>query len=268
MGLKDQIGSFCWWSLMTKDITTANTFYQKLFDWTLDNVAVTGQGKTTIYTTKNGGFGSPIPLPKDFPGASHWMAYVTVADVDNACQKAESLGGQVCAPPFDIPTIGRTAIITDPIGAAFHIFTPGADTLSSDAPGTNRDNLNGMGREPGEICWMELMADDPTPLFSFYTALFGWAFAEPMPMNGGEYISITANGSPVGGLMKRAPNSPPMPPVWLNYFAVESVDDGLAKAENLGGTVILSKMELPDTGSFALIEDPTGSLFYLFEWLR
>ena len=79
--LENQIGSFCWWSLMTKDIATANTFYQKLFNWTVDEVAITGQGKTIIYDAGQGGFGSPIPLTKDFPGPSHWMPYITVADV-------------------------------------------------------------------------------------------------------------------------------------------------------------------------------------------
>jgi predicted enzyme related to lactoylglutathione lyase len=28
MAVKDQVGSFCWWSLMTKDEARANDFYQ------------------------------------------------------------------------------------------------------------------------------------------------------------------------------------------------------------------------------------------------
>ena len=46
-----------------------------------------------------------------------------------------------------------------------------------------------LSDHPGSICWMELMADDPTLLLSFYQELLGWTFADPMPMNGGEYIS-------------------------------------------------------------------------------
>ena len=255
--LDNQIGSFCWWSLMTKDITAANAFYQKLFNWTLDEVDITGQGKTTIYDAGKGGFGSPIPLTNDFPGASHWMAYVTVANVDEACEQAKALGGNVCVPPFDLPNTGRTAVLTDPIGSAFHIF----------APTQPRENLNMLSNTPGSICWMELMADDPSPLLPFYQELLGWSFADPMPMNGGEYISFSANGTNMGGIMKRPPQVIPMPPVWLNYFSVPSVDEWSQKVESLGGKIILPKMEIPDTGFFACMEDPTGAVSYLFEWL-
>ena len=258
MSLDQQIGSFCWWSLMTKDIAAANTFYQQLFNWTLNEVEITGQGTTTIYNAGKGGFGSPIPLPADFPGPSHWMAYVTVADVDKACERAKVLGGDVCAPPFNLPNTGRTAVITDPVGSTLHIFTPAQP----------REQLNMLSDALGAICWMELMADDPTPLLPFYSELLGWAFADPVPMNGGEYISFAANGTNMGGIMKRPPQVLPMPPVWLNYFSVPSVDEWSQKVEALGGKIIVPKMDIPDTGFFACMEDPTGAVSYLFEWLE
>lgn len=256
MILKDQIGSFCWWSLMTKDVDKANAFYQQLFDWTLDEMEIPGQGKATIYNAGKGGFGNPVPLEPDFPGPSHWMAYITVENVDEACQRMESIGGKVCVPAFDIPTIGRTAIINDPIGTAFHIFTPAQD----------EGDLNMIGNGLGEICWMELMVDEPTPLLAFYGELFGWKFSEPMAVNGGEYISLEINGDKVGGIMKRPPDVPQMPPVWMNYFRVTSVDEWSAKVQALGGKVVMPKMEIPETGFFACIEDPTGAHSYLFEF--
>lgn len=258
MSLDDQIGSFCWWSLMTKDIAVSNIFYQNLFNWILDNVEITGQGKTTIYTAENGGFGSPIPLPPTFPGPSYWMAYITVADVDKACAQAKALGGDVCAPPFDLPNTGRTAVITDPIGSAFHIFTPTQP----------RASLHRLSNAPGAICWMELMADDPTPLLPFYRELLGWTFADPLPMNGGAYISFAANGTNMGGIMKRPPQVLPMPPVWLHYFSVPSVDECSEKVKALGGKIIVPKMDIPGTGFFACMEDPMGAVSYLFEWLK
>ena len=257
MVLKDQIGSFCWWSLMTKDVPKANDFYQKLFDWTFSEIDITGQGKTTVYAAGKGGFANPVPLTADFPGPSHWMAYITVEDVDEACERAERLGGSVCAPPFDIPTIGRTAVITDPVGAVFHVFTPAKD----------ESELNMISNGPGEICWMELMVDDPAPLLPFYAELFGWTFSAPMPMNGGEYISLEVNGNQVGGIMKRPPDVPQMRPMWMNYFAVNSVDEWSEKVNNLGGKMITPKVEIPETGFFACMEDPTGAHSYLFEWI-
>lgn len=255
MALKDQIGSFCWWSLMTKDVEKANDFYLKLFDWKLDEIDIPGEDKATIYISGKGGFGNPVPLEKDFPAPSHWMAYITVEDVDEACNRAEKLGGKVCVPAFDIPTIGRTAVIGDPIGSAFHVFTPAND----------EGELNMIGNGPGEICWMELMVDDPAPLLPFYSEMFGWKFSDPMPMNGGEYTSFEINGEKVGGIMKRPPNVPEMPPVWMNYFSVQSVDEWSEKAKSLGGKIVMPKMEIPDTGFFSCIEDPTGAHSYLFE---
>lgn len=258
MSLQNQIGSFCWWSLMTKDIAKANDFYQQLFDWKLDEIEIPGHDNSTIYIAGHGEFANPVPLEENFPGPSHWIAYLTVKNVDEATKKAEKMGGTVCVPAFDIPSIGRTAVITDPLGSAFHIFTP-----------VNEDGeLNMISNGPGEICWMELMVDDPTPLFPFYSEMFGWEFSEPMPMNGGEYTSLVINGAQVGGLMKRPPDVPEMPNVWMNYFSVPSVDNWASKVESLGGKVIMPKTEIPETGYFACIEDPTGAHSYLFEWLN
>ena len=256
MTLKDQIGSFCWWSLMTKDVAKANDFYQKLFDWKLDEMEIPGQDKATIYAAGKGGFANPVPLEKDFPGPSYWMVYITVENVDEACKRAEKIGGKVCVPAFALPTIGRTAVINDPIGSAFYVFTPAKD----------EGELNMIGNGPGEICWMELMVDDPNPLLSFYSEMFGWKFSAPMSMNGGEYISFEINGTQVGGIMKRPPSAPKMPPLWMNYFTVKSVDEWSEKAKSLGGKIVIPKMEIPETGFFACMEDPTGAHSYLFEW--
>ena len=68
-------------------------------------------------------------------------------------------------PPFDIPTIGRMAVITDPASAAFHLFEPFQDDGQS----------NMIGNGPGEICWMELMLNDPAKVIPFYGDLFEMA---------------------------------------------------------------------------------------------
>ncbi|MEL6327543.1 MAG: VOC family protein [Cyanobacteria bacterium J06626_23] len=255
MSVKEQVGNFCWWSLMTKDVAKANDFYQQVFGWTLSEIDIPDQGKSTIYAAGQGGFANPVPLAANFPGPSHWMAYIVVEDVDQACDRIPTLGGKVCVPAFDIPTIGRTAVVEDPAGAPFHIFTPAQDD----------DNLNMIGNAPGQICWMELMVEDPAPLLAFYRELFGWQFSEPAPMNGGEYISFEVGGHQVGGLMKRPPEAPQMPPVWMNYFAVDTIDTWDKKVKAAGGEVVMEKMEIPETGFFSMIADPTGAHAYLFE---
>ena len=53
---------------------------------------------------------------KDVP--SHWMAYLTVENVDDACARCKELGGTIVMEPMDVPGIGRFAIIADPSEAA------------------------------------------------------------------------------------------------------------------------------------------------------
>jgi predicted enzyme related to lactoylglutathione lyase len=48
---------------------------------------------------------------------SHWMAYITVDDVDAASAKVTELGGKLLHGPQDIPTVGRFSVIQDPTGA-------------------------------------------------------------------------------------------------------------------------------------------------------
>ncbi|MEM6438010.1 MAG: VOC family protein, partial [Cyanobacteria bacterium P01_D01_bin.115] len=77
--------------------------------------------------------------------------------------------------------------------------------------------------------------------------------------------SFESNGVQVGGLLKRPPDVPQMPPHWLTYFAVPSVGEWADKAKALGGKIVVPKTAIPETGFFAMIEDPTGAHSYLFE---
>jgi predicted enzyme related to lactoylglutathione lyase len=47
-----------------------------------------------------------------------------VDDVDATAGKATGLGAKLFVPPMDIPNTGRFAVIQDPQGAVFAIYTP------------------------------------------------------------------------------------------------------------------------------------------------
>ena len=59
-------------------------------------------------------------------GASAWLPYIQVADVDAAAAKAVELGGKLLSGPFDVPGSGRMATIEDPDGARVGLITPEA----------------------------------------------------------------------------------------------------------------------------------------------
>ena len=67
-----------------------------------------------------------MPMPPEVPAfvPAHWTPYFMVADVDATAAKATSLGGKLTVPPMDIPNTGRFAMVNDPQGAMFAVYTP------------------------------------------------------------------------------------------------------------------------------------------------
>ena len=64
-----------------------------------------------------------------------------------------------------------------------------------------------------------------------------------------------------GGIMKR--QNPEHKPV--NYIAVESIDEYIKKIEELGGRVVVPKMEVPILGWWALALDSEGNQFAILQ---
>lgn len=106
----------------------------------------------------------------------------------------------------------------------------------------------------------EIPADDVERAQEFYGKLFGWQFENmPGPM---EYWMVkTGEGGPDGGLMKRQMPEQRM----INYAAVDSVDEHSSRATELGGQIVMPKQEIPDQGAFAIVQDPEGNVFGLWE---
>ncbi len=70
-----------------------------------------------------------------------------------------------------------------------------------------------------------------------------------------------AEGDTLGGLFKRnAPNQQ-----FLNHFSVKSIDQSAAKATSLGAKVVMAKQEIPNIGYTAILTDPDGNTFALFQ---
>jgi uncharacterized protein len=114
-----QPGRVSWNELATTNVAAAKKFYTGLFGWKTEpfggDYTLFKQGKTMV--------GGMMKCPKKSAPA-HWLAYVTVKDVDASAAKAAKLGGKVVAPPFDVPEVGRIAVVLDPQGAAIGLFKP------------------------------------------------------------------------------------------------------------------------------------------------
>ena len=118
----------------------------------------------------------------------------------------------------------------------------------------------------------EIPANNVEKLKRFYEEVFGWKIIQasgPIEYWVIQTVPVDPNGMLMrpgvnGGMYKKqVPESKP-----VNYFAVESISDFLAKIEKLGGKVTQPKQEVPEIGWIAAAEDPEGNLFALIQPIR
>lgn len=119
-------GKFVWNELMTHDLAKAKKFYGEVMGWTFD--AMPGPEGSTYWIAKMGDerIGGLFPLdgPSFAQVPESWMAYIAVCDVDARVKKAQALGAKLMRPIFNVPNIGRIAILTEPGGAGIGWITP------------------------------------------------------------------------------------------------------------------------------------------------
>jgi predicted enzyme related to lactoylglutathione lyase len=120
---------------------------------------------------------------------------------------------------------------------------------------------------PGTFCWSELTTTDLDGAKAFYAGLFGWdALDNPVP-GGGVYSMQNVGGKPVAAIspqpeQQRAAGVPSM---WNSYVSVENADASAEKAKELGATVHAPPFDVMDVGRMAVIQDPQGAFFMLWQ---
>jgi len=120
--IQGENGALCWSELYTHDTKAAESFYKQLFGWTSKTG---GTPPYTEYHLDGRGIGGMMEiLPEWGRMPPNWVPYFMVANCDASAEKAKSLGGNVGVKPTDIPNVGRFAMVADPQGAMFAIFTP------------------------------------------------------------------------------------------------------------------------------------------------
>ena len=238
--------------LQTPDQQAARTFYGGLFGWEVDEVPLDDQGNVYLTAAVQGdavaGIGGQMAELAGHP--AFWGVYLAVDDVDATTARVADAGGKVEAGPFDVMEHGRMASIQDPTGARVNLWQARAHI------GTARAN------EPGTPIWNELITPDAATATKFYTDVLGVGW-ETMGMEAGSYTCLVAGGRQVGGVM--APPMEGMPPHWNVYFNVESADDTVARAHELGGNVVAPAFDVPGVGRMAVVADPQGAMFSLMQ---
>ena len=121
-------GTFYWNELMARDVESAKKFYADTMGWSYDAMPMGAGG--TYWVAKMGD--EPVGGIFDISGSDYdgvpegWMPYIAVDDVDARVKKAVKAGAKVMKPAFDIPGVGRIAILMEPGGAGIGWMTPAA----------------------------------------------------------------------------------------------------------------------------------------------
>jgi hypothetical protein len=118
-------GVVCWSELAVRDIERAQKFYADTLGWTFDTMPAPDM---TYWIIRSGDarVGGMFEMKgAQFEGVpEHWLTYIAVDDIDARLKKAVAAGAKICKEAFDIPAVGRMAVLAEPGGAVVAWMTP------------------------------------------------------------------------------------------------------------------------------------------------
>jgi predicted enzyme related to lactoylglutathione lyase len=247
-------GAPIWIDLGAPDVNAAAAFYGAIFGWEFRS-AGPDAGGYGMFALDGKTVAAAGPITEE--GASPaWTLYFHTFDADATAKAVEQAGGKVRFAPSNVFDQGRMAGFSDPTGAQFAVWQPGA-TKGLD-----------IVTAPNTLCWTELHTTDPAAATAFYHSVFDWT-TEDMPMGEFTYTIVRPAGggadSGQGGIMGindemlRAGETVH----WQPYFEVTDCDAVVSKAAEQGATVLMPPDDVPNVGRIALVVDPFGAPFAL-----
>jgi predicted enzyme related to lactoylglutathione lyase len=258
MDIEPKAGSFCWVELATTDQSAAKKFYSNLFGWTAQDNPMGPDMTYTMLRLGGKDVAGLYRLMKDQVDnhvPPHWMLYIKVDSVDQSAAKAVKLGAKQIVPPSDIPNVGRFAVLQEPTGGHTSIFRPG-----------QHKGLTSFG-EVGTFCWADFNTPDAGKAARFYSEWLGWTIDAGMDVyrhiqNGASHDDM------IGGIPNQFHAPPGTPAHWMCYFLVADCKASAAKAAQSGAKTIMPAELMKDVGTIAVLTDPQGAVFALFQQLE
>ena len=120
---------------------------------------------------------------------------------------------------------------------------------------------------PGSFCWADLVAKEVDVARDFYTSLFGWTFEDRLVMEEAVYTIFSKDGKQTCAMFEMFPGmlESGHPSYWQNYVSVESADETVKKAVELGGQAAQEPCDVFDVGRMAMIRDPGEAFLCLWQ---
>ena len=112
----------------------------------------------------------------------------------------------------------------------------------------------------GVTCWIAAEVPDPEAAGRFYGALFGWHITNVMPPGSPVYLMAAVDGADVGAISRDDG-----PARWTTYIATDDIDTTASSIERAGGTVVEGPRDAGTDGRTAVVRDPQGAEFHLWQ---
>jgi len=241
-------GKFVWFDLYTADIIVAGQFYDAVFGWSLER---TDRDNGLVKTIFAGGL--PIGNILEQSGASHWVSYVSVDNVDQVFDTILGAGGLGRVSPGKMPDRGRVARIIDPGGAEIGLVASPVGDPADSSP------------QNGHWLGAELWTGDVAAAASFYSAMVGYkAYRADIPGKG-PFRLLVRNKRPRAGV--GIIPSEGISPQWVPQVAVLDLDATLKLVEVNGGAILVRPLPGVDVGRSAVFTDPSGAVLGIREFI-
>lgn len=126
-------GTFYWNELMTHDVERAKRFYADTLGWRFEGMPMDQMGEGMAGMTywvahagdqMVGGLFDMGACSEMADVPENWLAHIAVDDIDKRYEKALAAGATPMRPPFDVPTVGRIAVLKQPGGGVIGWMTP------------------------------------------------------------------------------------------------------------------------------------------------
>jgi uncharacterized protein len=243
-------GAPCWLDLLTSDPAASQAFYPDLLGWTAGESSPEFGGYFMFF--KDGipvAGGMPKPDGMELP--DEWGVYLAVEDAHKTVEVARAHGATITLEPMVVADLGTSVRLNDPNGVGIGMWQ--ADTF----PGF------GVSAQPGAPAWFELHTRGYDDAVAFYRDTFGWDTHVMSDVPEFRYTTLGKDDDARAGIMDGSEYLPDgTPGAWKAYFAVDDTDAALARATELGASVVLAAEDTP-YGRLAELLDPTGAAFKL-----